>query len=75
MKLCAQRQAKQAITNDALSVLSHLDYADQSAASEGLHKSLTKLWNIKKASNILTEMTNKSFDGDLKDSSLLKHLP
>lgn len=50
--LHSQSQAKEAIKNDALSVLSLLDYADQQAASEGHHKSLTKFWNIKKASNI-----------------------
>lgn len=66
------KQANQAIKNDVLNLL---DYADQPAASEGHHKSLAKLWNIKKASNILTEVTNKSFDRDLKDFYLLKHLP
>lgn len=54
-----------------LSVLILLDYGDQPAASEGHHKSLTKLWKIKKALNILTEVTV----GDLNDSYLLKHIP
>lgn len=73
--LHSQWQAKYAITNYAFSVPSLLDYVDQTAASEGHHKSLIKLWNIKKASNILTEVTNTSFDRYLKDFYVLKYLP
>lgn len=51
-----------------LSVLSLLDYGDQPAASEGHHKSLTKLRILKKCQTLTEETV-----GDLKDSYLLKH--